>query len=425
MISYAKRLANSHFVRNVIIVATGTAGAQAITMAFSPIITRLYGPEALGILGIFTAILTVLTPLAALSYPIAIVLPKRDADAIGLARLAIGVAAVISLMTALLFILFKTSIVEVLNLQAIEPFIFFLPLAMFFSVVMEVMSHWLIRKRFFKVKAKVAVLQALWLNSAKAGVGLFFPFSTILIILATLGSALHAAMLRIGVKKSLRGEVIQKNQSTNWIHESRFLAWRHRDFAYYRTPQIVLNAASQSMPVLMLSSFFGPSVAGFYTLARMVLNVPSRLIGQSLSDVFYPKFVETRQAGNSGKSLIINSFLSLLAVGSLPYIIIIFLGPFLFHFVFGYEWEVSGEFARWMAVWLITVLASRPVISAIPALGLQRQFLLFEIAAFLLRAIALAIGYVVFSSATSSIAVFSLANAVLYLALTAYVIAKS
>lgn len=425
MISYAKRLANSHFVRNVIIVATGTAGAQAVTMAFSPIITRLYGPEALGILGIFTAILTVLTPLAALSYPIAIVLPKRDADAIGLARLAIGVAAVISLMTALLFILFKTSIVDVLNLQAIEPFIFFLPLAMFFSVAMEVMSHWLIRKRLFKVKAKVAVLQALWLNSAKAGVGLFFPFSTILIILATLGSALHAAMLRIGVKKSLQGEVIQKNQSTNWIHESRFLAWSHRDFAYYRTPQIVLNAASQSMPVLMLTSFFGPSAAGFYTLARMVLNVPSRLIGQSLSDVFYPKFVETRQAGNSGKSLIINSFLSLLAVGSLPYIIIISLGPFLFHFVFGYEWEISGEFARWMTIWLITVLASRPVISAIPALGLQRQFLLFEIAAFLLRAIALAIGYVVFSSATSSIAVFSLANAVLYLALTAYVIAKS
>jgi len=46
---------SSKFVRNVAIVATGTAGAQAITMAFSPINTRLYGPEAFGILGTFTA----------------------------------------------------------------------------------------------------------------------------------------------------------------------------------------------------------------------------------------------------------------------------------------------------------------------------------------------------------------------------------
>ncbi|MBO1928615.1 hypothetical protein J4731_01440 [Providencia rettgeri] len=48
-------------------------------MLFSPIITRLYGPEVFGILGTFTAILTVITPIAALTYPIAIVLPKSDA----------------------------------------------------------------------------------------------------------------------------------------------------------------------------------------------------------------------------------------------------------------------------------------------------------------------------------------------------------
>lgn len=70
------------------VVATGTAGAQAITMGFAPIITRLYGPEAFGLLGTFSAILAVLTPMAALTYPIAIVLPKDHADAKGLAKLS-------------------------------------------------------------------------------------------------------------------------------------------------------------------------------------------------------------------------------------------------------------------------------------------------------------------------------------------------
>ena len=46
---------------------------KAITMAFSPVITRLYGPDAFGMLGTFTATLAVVTPSAALTYPIAIV----------------------------------------------------------------------------------------------------------------------------------------------------------------------------------------------------------------------------------------------------------------------------------------------------------------------------------------------------------------
>ena len=42
----------SKLLRNILTVVSGTAGAQAMTMAFMPVITRLYGPEAYGILGI-------------------------------------------------------------------------------------------------------------------------------------------------------------------------------------------------------------------------------------------------------------------------------------------------------------------------------------------------------------------------------------
>lgn len=71
-------LSRRPFVRNVLAVVTGTATAQAITIAFAPVITRLYGPESFGQLGAFMALLNVLAPIAALTYPIAIVLPKKD-----------------------------------------------------------------------------------------------------------------------------------------------------------------------------------------------------------------------------------------------------------------------------------------------------------------------------------------------------------
>ena len=56
-----KKLNTSQFIRNVVVVASGAAGAQIITMLFMPLITRLYGAEAFGLLGVFTAVLTVLT----------------------------------------------------------------------------------------------------------------------------------------------------------------------------------------------------------------------------------------------------------------------------------------------------------------------------------------------------------------------------
>ncbi len=76
------------FVRDVAVVITGTAGAQAVAIAFAPFIARLYGPEAFGLLGAFLAIVTILSPVAALTYPIAIVLPKEDAEARNIARLS-------------------------------------------------------------------------------------------------------------------------------------------------------------------------------------------------------------------------------------------------------------------------------------------------------------------------------------------------
>ena len=94
---FLTRTYKSKFVRNVAVVASGTIGAQAITMVFAPAITRLYGPEAFGLLGTFMTIAAVVTPIASLSYPIAIVLSPEDIYARGIARLsayiAIGMAA--------------------------------------------------------------------------------------------------------------------------------------------------------------------------------------------------------------------------------------------------------------------------------------------------------------------------------------------
>ena len=56
-------------MRSVAVVTSGNAGAQAITLASAPFITRLYGPEAFGVLGAYMAVVTIASPVVALAYP--------------------------------------------------------------------------------------------------------------------------------------------------------------------------------------------------------------------------------------------------------------------------------------------------------------------------------------------------------------------
>lgn len=128
---YIQNTLDSKFIRNVAIIAIGTATAQGIKMAFSPLVTRIYGPEAFGLLGTFMAIVSILTPVAALSYPIAIVLPREDSDAKGIAQLSMAASFFIVGLISLIIIFVGERLVILLHLQSINNYIWFIPLIVF------------------------------------------------------------------------------------------------------------------------------------------------------------------------------------------------------------------------------------------------------------------------------------------------------
>src|SRR5699024_2967087 len=129
------------------------------------------------------------------------------------------------------------------------------------------------------------------------------------------------------------------------------LAREYYDFPLYRAPETFLNAISNSLPILMLAAFFGPASAGFYSIGRTVLSMPSRLIGKSVGDVFYPIIATAANNNENITKLIIKATLALGFVGILPYGLIIAFGPYIFSLVFGSEWIIAGEYARWIALW--------------------------------------------------------------------------
>src|SRR5690625_4049592 len=125
--------------------------------------------------------------IASLSYLIAIVLPKLDEDARGISKLSVLLALLICLVVATVLLLGGQPIARLLDLEAISAFLLLIPFAMFLNVLQQIMQQWLIRKKQFKVSARIAISQSLILNVTKTGAGLVHPAGASEISVETLG----------------------------------------------------------------------------------------------------------------------------------------------------------------------------------------------------------------------------------------------
>ncbi|BHH85111.1 lipopolysaccharide biosynthesis protein [Desulforhopalus sp. 52FAK] len=412
----------SKFVRNVAVVVTGTAGAQAINMAFAPIITRLYGPEVFGLLGSFLALAGVVAPIAALTYPIAIVLPKQDSEAKAIAKLSAYLAMSTGTAVFLIFLFGGNWLAVKLQMQEIQSFFLLIPLVIIFSVFTTIARQWLIRKKQYHITARISVLNALVANGLKTGIGLFKPLAAVLIFLSVLGNVISAGIMAWGIKTSDRKN---QNKTINYDHLLLKVAKKYYDFPLYRAPQVFINVISQSLPILMLAAFAGPAAAGFYALCVKLLGLPADLIGNSVSEVFYPRLVEASYEGEILSRIIIKTTLSLVLVACIPFGAVIVWGPRLFGFVFGQEWVIAGEYARYLSFWMFFMFINRPSVIAVPILNLQKGLLIYEFFSTGSKLLALYIGFKVFNDDLVAIVLFSFFGSIAYIALIVWVILSS
>lgn len=411
------------FVRNAMVVIGGTATAQAITVVFSPVITRLYSPDAFGALGVFTSVISILTPIAALCYPHAIVLPPEDEDGLRLTRLSVLIAVSMTVLMAAIIIPFRSWLASLFGLESVTSYLWLVPIIVLLAAVSQAYDQWLIRKKLFRVSSGIAIAQALAVNGGKIALGLLAPSAAGLIGVSSVGHGMHAALSALG-SRATRRKAAATIMGGLADRRTMAVAREYRDFALYRTPQVVLNSISQNLPVVILASLFGPSVAGLYALGYRVLKLPGSIISQAVGKVFLQRIAEAAHRGQDMQRLIIRATLGLAVAGCFPFGLIIVLGPRLFSFVFGAEWTAAGEYSRWMALWLFSSFLNVPSVMAIPLLSLQGNFLFYEVVTVTLRTSAIVIGSLL-HSATATVALYSIVGALMNICLVAYIIHQS
>ena len=406
------------FIGDVAVVAGGTAIAQIIGIAFLPLITRLYGPEAYGMLNVFMSIVAVVASIATLSYSYSIVLPKRDVVAYQLLKLSVLFACVVSITTGLLTTLLKVPIIALFNIGIIAPFLWLLPTAVFLAAMIQSLAQWQVRGRQYKSLSVAVVAQASFAGGARTGVGLLVPTASTLIILGMAAQAFQVCVLYLTAQHDIK-HVRNVSGSTKRRQVVALLAVarRYRDFPLYRAPQLLLNTISRATPTLLLASLFSPAVAGLYAIAQSVLYLPVNLVAQSVGKVFSQRIATQAHSNRPLRPLILRATSALALLGIVPFGAIMMVGPWLFGFVFGADWLEAGNYARWLGIWVFFHFINVPAVQSFAVTNSQSILLVWEIVTTVIKiALLLSIGTMT-RNAELTVAVYAVFGAIAYIVL--------
>jgi len=345
----------SEFSRNVLTLMTGTTIAQAIPIAISPILTRIYTPEDFGVLALFVAISSIFGSIANGRYELAIMLPKKDEDAINIFALGFIITLVISLTLLISVILFHDYFVNILNNKDIGVWLYFIPIAVFFTGLFNILNYFNNRKKYYKDIANATIIKSIITAVIQLSVG-FFKGGVSGLISGQLISQMFANMRLFKNITKDRG-LIEKISKVKIMA----LAKRYKDFPKFSMWASLINSLSHHLTNILISTFYDITTLGFYSLTQRLLAMPSGLIGGSISQVFFQQATKEKQETSTAIHTFNSTIKKLLIIGIPSFGILFFIVEDLFAFVFGEEWRMAGIYAKILIPFFLINFISSPL----------------------------------------------------------------
>ncbi len=362
----------SEFSRNVATLMTGSMVAQAIPIAISPILTRIYTPDDFGIFALYMSIASIFATFATGRYELAIMLPKKNEDAVNVLFLSLTVTFVVSLLSLLVIFLFNRQIVYLLNAPTLSNWLYIIPLSVLFTGLYQSFNYWNNRSKQYKRLAVSRVVQSTATGTTNLGMG-WSGFGASGLILGGLAGQIAAA--------SVLGKTIWKNDSDIFGYRNKIkiiaLMKKYKKFPLLNLPNALVDSFRMSGINMLIAKFFATATLGQFSLAWKMVQVPIVLVGGALGQVFFQKVSSVHKADLY--ALIIKYIMKASLVAAPIFLVIYLFSVDIFSFVFGENWKLAGESASVMAPWLFINFVTSPLVSVMLVLNKQELVLLFSL----------------------------------------------
>jgi len=361
---------NSDFSRSVMILVSGTVLAQFLSYLISPIISRLYTPEDMSYLSLFSRIIAFMAVFGTLRYEQAFPLPKRDEHAFSILKFSFKLTSVVFLL----------SLIVVIILQLTDSFflkdnffIYSIPIGILLISFFHQGLSWAIRMKRYKSISSSKVVQTSVNSFSSLGFGVLnFGYKGLI-----LGYLLGVFFANIFYLKPIVG-FNKKMSEFKLKGREKLILRKYNDLPKYNLPHVLLDLSRDLFVAFYILITFEKEVLGLYEFSYRMLRLPISLIGVSIGQVFVKKAADLLNEKKSIYKLTKRTVLVLLSISIVPFSILLFYGSPIFSFVFGSNWKVAGTYSQIMAVWLMMNFIISPI-SQIPILlNKQKQFLIYS-----------------------------------------------
>jgi len=402
------KLRKSSFVKNVLVVMSGTAAAQVLGFALTPIISRLFSPSDFGVFGSFNAVATVIAAGATLQYTQAIMLPKEKKDAINLFCVSCICMFAVVFLLFIFCLLAPTFVNGLMKTEGVWS-LSMLVAATAVAGINQSCQAWCVRVKAFKHTAASQVIRSLSQNGTQIGFGYLKVGAVGLIVSSILGNMLAS----LNLVRVLLPDLLTFGRYIRW-NRMKQLAKEYRDFPMYSASQNVINALSSGLPVLLLTHFYGIAIAGAYAFGVRILWAPMSLLIGALRQVLFQKASETQHQGGSLTHLYIKITLGLFALAFFPSVILFIWAPEIFAWIFGSQWYTAGELAKFLILWMMFVFCNLPAVLFARIIRIQRTVFFYDLFLLAARVMALVLGGL-YLSALHTVMLFAFVGAAMNL----------
>lgn len=380
----------------------------------SPILSRIFAPEAFGVFGVFTSLISILTNASSFKLEVALPVLEDEYEFKELLWVAMFVNILFSLSIGGTLYCLPKSIYEKFDSVSLVHYLWLVPISLIFTGMYRIFNCAVVRYKAYKAISFSYVNQIIVKNITQILLGIWYSTGLTLILGTVLNQATGSSNLfRILVRKKMLV------WNTGWYKNIRYHLKKHIDYIVYGTPSGLINAIGLYLPVPIVIFYYGSKEAGLLSFCITLISLPMRTVGSAVSQAYIGECAEmlrNRRSGLSKLYVALIKRLTLLVL--LPIAIVMIGGPEIFRIFFGNDWKEAGHYAQILAIPFAMQFVSSPLSQILNLLKQQRLQLIWDSIRMLSVILSLSMPFTLFNkSIVYTLYIYSIASTFCYLLL--------
>lgn len=405
VVQKAEVLRNNTFIKSVGTIASGVVISQAISFCASPIISRLYSPEAIGEYSTIASSGTIISSVACLGLLMAIMIPKEDKKASSVCTLLLVSIVSISGLITCGSLLFRDHFMLFKSAMPYAEGCIILLLLIVLSNISVIYYSFANRKGKYK--------QMFWSPIINAASNTICTIVLGYIYSSSLGYA-------TGTLLGYVFEILFLSRIVNPFDFRNFKLFNtikeFREFPMFQLPANLLSTYSKQLPVQMISRYYGSGSVGIYSMTMKFLDIPIALLATPINRIYFREASKMHSNGEKIGEFTFSIVRKNIKMAIIPVCIMIVFGEPIFTLLLGKEWTLAGKYAEILGIYILVLFCSTCISGGFTIVGKQRYNLLISIMTVVSNLLVFIVGNSLGFSIVEILVIFSAINVLLRMA---------